>query len=71
MQRNTGSLFEINRKEKDLFIRHESKYLVGSIEDAHSLLEILNNKFDAIQEDFLIIDHYGIGYDWESVLIKR
>ncbi|OMF91054.1 UDP-2,4-diacetamido-2,4,6-trideoxy-beta-L-altropyranose hydrolase [Paenibacillus sp. FSL R7-0337] len=58
-------------KKKIFFIRHESKYLVGSIEDAHSLLEILNNKFDAIQEDFLIIDHYGIGYDWESVLIKK
>lgn len=56
------------KKKGISLIRLDSNHSVGSIEDANSIVEILQSNFVITLEDCLIIDHYDIDHKWEFVL---
>jgi UDP-2,4-diacetamido-2,4,6-trideoxy-beta-L-altropyranose hydrolase len=59
------------KKKGFYFIRLVSNHPVGSVDDAHYVLELLHSKFDSFQGNYLIIDHYKINQVWESVLKQK
>lgn len=53
-------------------LRLFSPYEIGSLEDAEYTIQHLFQEFGSapLQEDYLIIDHYGIDAVWESVMMR-
>jgi len=49
-------------------VQYNTVYRIGSVEDAKFILTLIREKYVITNQDWLIVDHYMIDKDWESVL---
>ncbi|WP_052429735.1 UDP-2,4-diacetamido-2,4,6-trideoxy-beta-L-altropyranose hydrolase [Paenibacillus borealis] len=51
-------------------LQNETEYLLGSQKEAEYIIELINSNYSIQKEDWIIIDHYSLAFEFEGYLRK-